>query len=152
MTIAPIIRELTIAAPIDRVFDIFTKRMGDWVPAEHSLLDGGPRKVIIEPILNGSWYEVAPDGTQKQWGRVARWTPPTDLGLIWQLNHEFQFDPNLETFIDVSFTAQPDGHTFLRFVHHGFEAYGQHANDMRSRFDTPRAWSHWLEGLQGYLR
>lgn len=148
MTIAPIQRVIELNVPAQRAFEVFTQQMGLWVPAEHSLLDGRARTVIIESQIGGAWYEIDARGNRKDWGRVMRWSPPTHLQLIWQLDHEFTFNPGLETMIDVQFEQISEQRTRLTFSHSGLEAYGEHAQDMRERFERPGAWSHWLEGLQ----
>ena len=150
MTVEPIMREMNIAVSPERAFNVFTQKMGCWVPIEHSLLGAPTRSVVIEPKVGGAWYEVTSDGKRQMWGKVAVWKPPTHLRLIWQLDHKFEYDPTIETFIDVWFEPA-NGGTKLRFVHSGLDSYGNHACDMKVRFERPGAWTHWLDGLDEYL-
>jgi uncharacterized protein YndB with AHSA1/START domain len=85
-------KELTVEAPLDRAFRVFTASMGAWWPKSHHIGKSALADCVIEPRVDGRWYEVDDDGSTCDWGKVLAWDPPRRLVLAWQLNQEFQYD------------------------------------------------------------
>ncbi len=149
--VAPVTRSFVVRVGQARAFEIFTDRMAEWVPAEHSLLGGERTGITIEPRPGGRWYETGADGARCDWGFVRAWEPPSRLVLVWQLSSSWVFDPDIETEIEVSFTPDGDRRTRVDFEHRGLEAYGKDAAMMREKLDAPTAWDHWFEGLHALI-
>jgi len=81
-TIAPVVRELAVAAPPDVCFTTFVDRFDAWWPHEHHL--GEDRTIVsfhIEPQVGGPCYDVDTDGREIVWGTVLAYEPPT--GWCW---------------------------------------------------------------------
>jgi len=132
---AAIRKTIEVRAPIDRAFSVFASRMGDWWHKEHSIAQGTAQKdVIVEPRNGGRWYELGADGSEHQWGRVLSYEPPHRLILAWQLNREFQYDPDFETTVDVRFEER-DGLTIVHFEHRDLERMGADAAEMLEGMD-----------------
>lgn len=148
---APVRREVTVKTGRDRAFRLFTERMSDWVPPAHSLLEGRPRRIVLEPGEGGRWYETAPDGARHDWGHVRAWEPPGRLVLVWQLGRDFRFDPGIETEVEVRFEALDAGRTRVMLEHRGLDAYGAAAEEMRATFDKPNAWADWMAGYAALI-
>lgn len=144
---APIERRFDVKPPPAKAFEVFVQQMKDWVPPNHSLLDAPRHAVVVEPHIGGAWYEVDAAGTRRDWGQVAVYDPPHHLRLIWRLSPEFQFDPTIETFLDITFTESQNGGTAVHFFHSGLQSYGDKAADMKARLEAPDAWNHWFAGL-----
>ena len=123
---APIRKILHVRAPQQRAFDVFTARMGDWWPAEHSILKAPRKAVVVEPQVGGRWYEVAEDGSEDQWGKVLEWEAPDRILLAWQLTMNFTYDPDFLTEVEVSFHPDGDG-TRVEFEHRHLDRYGAEA-------------------------
>jgi hypothetical protein len=123
ITAAPIRKTLHVRAPQQRAFDVFVSRMGDWWPAEHSILQAPRKAVVVEPRVDGRWYEVAEDGSEDQWGKVLAWDAPNRILLAWQLTADFIYDPELVTEVEVSFHTDRDG-TRVEFEHRHLDRYG----------------------------
>ncbi len=124
---APIRKRLEVKASLEKTFDTFVKRMGDWWPREHSLADGKTRTdVVIEPTAGGKWFETMSDGEVIQWGRVRDFDRPNRVLLVWQLTMEFKFDPDFETEVEVRFTRDGDV-TVVEFEHRDLERFGDTA-------------------------
>ena len=121
---AAIRKTLTVNATIDRAFAVFATRMGDWWHKEHSIGTGSPQvDVVIEPQVDGRWYEKLADGSEHPWGKVLAYEPPRRLVLAWQLNREFAYDPEFETTVEVTF-EEKDGATLVTFEHRDLERLG----------------------------
>ena len=124
---APIVKRLEVKAPLERTFDTFVNRMGDWWPREHSLAQGKTRTgVVVEPRVGGRWYETMDDGSEIQWGDVRAWDRPSRVLLVWRLTVEFRFDPDFDTEVEVRFTEQ-GGVTVVEFEHRNLERFGETA-------------------------
>ena len=122
ITAAPIRKTLHVRAPQRRAFDVFVGSMHSWWPREHSLVQGR-RDIVIEPHVDGRWYEIAEDGTVTQWGRVLEWAAPDRVVLAWQLSADFAFDPDLVTEVEIAF--HPEGEeTRVEFEHRHLDRYG----------------------------
>jgi uncharacterized protein YndB with AHSA1/START domain len=125
--IAPAVirKTIDVKAQIDRTFAVFAARMGEWWHKEHSLAQGIKQvDVVIEPSAGGRWYEVGDDGSEHEWGKVIAYEPPHRLVLAWQLNREFEYDPDFETIVEVRFEETADG-TRVHFEHRDLERMGE---------------------------
>ena len=151
--VEPVRKTIRVQATPSRAFEVFTARMGRWWLPSHSI---NPSKspiddVVIEPHAGGRWYERGADGSECDWGRVLLWQPPTRLILAWQLDAQWQFNPDLQTEIEVSFTAQPAGVTQITLEHRGLERLGDAAGEVRAAIDSPNGWSGLLERFAGSI-
>ena len=128
-------KEIEVNAPIDRAFAVFASRIGDWWHKEHSVAKGTTQKdVVIEPRAGGRWYEIGTDGSEHEWGKVRVYDPPRRLVLAWQLTRDFQYDPDVETTVEVNFDER-DGKTVVRFEHHDLERMGADAVELLEGMD-----------------
>ena len=124
---AAIRKTIDVNAPVERAFAVFTARMGEWWHKDHSLAQGIKQvDVVIEPREGGRWYEKADDGSEYEWGKVIAYEPPNRLVLAWQLNPEFNYDPDFETTVEVRFEETADG-TRVHFEHRDLERMGADA-------------------------
>ena len=132
---AAIRKTVEVGAPVERAFDVFTARMGDWWHKEHSIArDTKQGDVVIEPLAGGRWYEVGADGSEHQWGHVIVYERPRRLVLAWQLTREFKFDPDFQTTVEVNF-EEGDGVTIVNFEHRDLERMGAGAAEMLESMD-----------------
>jgi uncharacterized protein YndB with AHSA1/START domain len=136
-------KELTVEAPIERAFRVFTANMGTWWPKEHHIGKSPLADCIIEPRVEGRWYERCEDGSTCDWGKVLVWDPPNRLVLAWQLSHEFRYDPNLLTEVEVKFTALGAKQTRVDFEHRNLERFGAHAEKLGP--EMTRGWGMILD-------
>jgi uncharacterized protein YndB with AHSA1/START domain len=139
---------LSVGAPPDRAFDVFTTQMGSWWPlATYSTGEQPATDAIVEPREGGRWYERAADGSESDWGRVLAWDPPHRLVLGWQLSADFRPDPAILTEVEVRFSAEDGGSTRVELEHRGLEAYAERAEEMRAIFGSPQGWGGLLESF-----
>jgi hypothetical protein len=141
IAVAPVRKQVRVAAPPQLAFEIFTAGMGRWWPKGHSIAASPQQDVVVEPRAGGRWFERGEDGGEQAWGKVAAWEPPARVLLVWQLNSQWQYDPELQTELEVRFT--PDGEGTLVQLEHQMEGFGEAAEQMRQQLEGPDAW----EGL-----
>jgi uncharacterized protein YndB with AHSA1/START domain len=144
-TIEPIRKQLTVNAAQDKAFEVFTEGMGRWWNPEYQIGTEPFATTVLEPRQDGRWYERGEAGGECDWGRVLVWDPPERVVLVWQISHEWQFDPNLHTEVDVRFVAEGPSRTRVELEHRGLEAFGDQGETMRGVFDSPSGWSGLLE-------
>ena len=144
-TIQPVRKTITVAAPPETAFEVFTAAMGSWWNPDHSIADAPQEDVVIEPVVGGRWYERATDGSQCDWGRVLVWEPPHRLILAWQLSADFTFDADIRTELEIRFEAVGPDETRVDLEHRGLDGYGDRAEMLRQSFDSPGGWAGLLE-------
>ena len=141
---APVRRNFTVATDPQRAFDVFVS-IGRWWQASHSITTSGQANVVIEPRAGGRWYERGVAGELCQWGEVQVWEPPHRLVLIWGLDADWAYDPELRTEIEVRFTAE-EACTRVEFEHRKLEAFGARAKDTAAQLGSDGGWTGLLAG------
>jgi uncharacterized protein YndB with AHSA1/START domain len=124
MTIAPIVKSVTVKAPPARAFDIFTTRISEWWPKNKTPAKMPHVAVVVEPYADGRWFERDANGNEAQWGKVLAYEPPARLVLGWQLDCNFGYDPNLLTEVEIRFTPTDAGGTLVTLEHRDLERFG----------------------------
>lgn len=126
MTVSPtaVKKQLTVEAPIERAFTVFTAQMTRWWPRSHHIGKAPLVQCVVEPAVGGRWYEVCEDGSECTWGKVLAWDPPNRLVLAWQLDREFAYDPDVITEVEVVFSALAPGRTRVDFEHRDLDRIG----------------------------
>jgi hypothetical protein len=148
INIAPVRKQLVVKASQSRAFAVFTSEMSRWWPATHSILKSPLKQCIVEPRVGGRWYAVGEDGSTCQTGYVIDWRPPQAVVLAWQINAEWQYDPDLVTEVDVKFIAESDTSTRIELEHRYLERMGENAGKARNAVDSSGGWSAILEAFR----
>jgi uncharacterized protein YndB with AHSA1/START domain len=142
-------REVTVQAPIERAFELFTDGMATWWPKGESHNVGPtPADAVIEPFEGGRCYARAhADGTETDWGRVLAWEPPGRVVFAWLLTPQWRFepDPAKASEVEVRFTDAGDGRTRVVLTHSGFERYEADGATMREQVDSAGGWGALLD-------
>ena len=124
---------------------VFTERMGTWWPlAVYKIGKTNAVDAIIEPRIGGRWYERGDDGSTCQWGSVLSWEPPSRLVLSWDIDANWQYEPDLKTEIEVRFIAEGRDATRVELEHRKLDRYGARRDEMRRIFDTEGDWGRLL--------
>jgi uncharacterized protein YndB with AHSA1/START domain len=127
---------------------VFTEQMGTWWPlASYKIGRANAVDAVIEPRVGGRWYERGDDGSTCQWGSVLAWEPPSRLVLSWDINADWQYDPNLKTEIEVRFKAEGCDGTRVELEHRHLDRYGARRDEMRRIYDTQGDWGRLLQAF-----
>jgi uncharacterized protein YndB with AHSA1/START domain len=131
-TAATVRRSVTVQAPPERAFEVFTAGFSSWWP--------------IESHHIGETMAVDADGNECVWGFVTAWEPPHRVLLAWHLTPEYEFDPDpaKATEVEVRFTAQESG-TLVELEHRGFERHGATGAVMREKVSAEGGWADLLD-------
>jgi uncharacterized protein YndB with AHSA1/START domain len=138
-------KTVTVNAPIEKAFSVFTDGFDTWWPRSHKIGEADLKQAVIEGKDGGRWYEIDVDGSECDWGRVLVWDPPGRLVLAWQLSASWEYDPELLTEVEVRFVAEGPSRTRVQLEHRNLDRYGDAREQMRSQFDGEGGWSGLLE-------
>jgi uncharacterized protein YndB with AHSA1/START domain len=142
---------ITVAAPQERAFAMFTEGFDRWWPRTHKIGHAELAEAVLEGREGGRWYERDVDGSECDWGTVLVWDPPARVVLDWQLSSEFAYDADLHTEVEVSFVAEGPGSTRVTLEHRGLDAYGDQIDEVRRSIDSPGGWRGILELFAGAI-
>lgn len=141
-------KAVKVQAPQAVAWRVFTERMGTWWPLPYYKIGkANAVDAVIEPHVGGRWYERGDDGSICQWGSVLAWEPPSRVVLSWDINADWQYDPTLNTEIEVRFTAESGDRTRVELEHRHLDRYGARRDEMRRIYDTQGDWGRLLDAF-----
>lgn len=127
----PLVKELTVAAPVEKAWAVFTDEISSWWPSEtHSIEPERVSEIVFEARPGGRIVERWDDGTEFSWGEVDLCEPPHRVRFSWHPQKE----PGAATEVEVTFTATGNG-TNVRLEHRGWERLGERAAGARADYD-----------------
>ena len=126
--IEPIRLRFEVACPIDRAFDVWTRQIGQWWPADHTVSAETDLEVVLEGRPGGRVFERRSNGLEHDWGEVTIWEPPTRLGYTWHLER----DRSDATEVEIRFVPAGSA-TRVEIEHRGWERLGAEGEDWRDR-------------------
>jgi uncharacterized protein YndB with AHSA1/START domain len=139
---------VNVQAPPDVAWRVFTEELATWWPlASYKIGKANALDAIIEPRVGGRWYERGDDGSTCDWGRVLVWEPPSRLVLTWDISADWQYEPTLNTEIEVRFIPQGAKGTRVELEHRHLDRYGARRDEMRTIFDSTGDWGRLLEAF-----
>ncbi len=146
-TIPAVRRSVTVNAPIDKAFRVFTEGFDGWWPRTHKLGPADLGEAVLERRQGGRWYERGVDGSECDWGQVLVYEPPHRLVLTWQISTEWQPepDPARASEVHVTFTELAAGQTRVDLEHRALERHGSGATDMVAAVSGEGGWGGILD-------
>jgi uncharacterized protein YndB with AHSA1/START domain len=123
-------KEVVVEASQETCFEVFSRKMDLWWPRSHHVGKSPLVEMVLEPKAGGRWYSTHEDGEQCSVGYVQDFEPHSRLVLVWQLNGEFQLDPELHTEVELAFIADQPQRTIVKFEHRGVEKLGKAVEGM----------------------
>jgi uncharacterized protein YndB with AHSA1/START domain len=146
MSVAPVTASVTVPAPPDRAFAVFTERFGTWWPREYTWSHDVLEEIGIESGAGGICFERGPHGLRCDWGRVLVWDPPARLAFTWQISPERVPvpDPSRASEVAVRFMAEGSG-TCVQLQHRGFERHGEGGTEYAKGMGSDEGWPLLLE-------
>ena len=137
-------REITVAGSPERTFDLFTRHMADWWPAEHHLAQAVVA-MTVEPHVGGRIYDTSADGSTSTWGQVTSWDPPAGFGFAWMITGDWQLETDTEraSRVSVTFSAEGD-RTRVTLVHGEFWRLADGGDGMATAVGSVGGWEQGL--------
>ena len=135
--------EITVDAPIETAFKVFTEGIDTWWPRGYYIGAGEMVEKVLEPRVGGKLYGREADGTRCPTGTVVAWDPPRHVAFSWDVTLDWaaQSDPEQASRVDVTFEATSGEQTAVTLVHSGFERHGAGWEAMRDSVGGEGGWS-----------
>jgi hypothetical protein len=143
----PVRKTVRVGASVEQAFQVFTEGFDTWWPRSHSIGGSPLQKAVIEGKIGGRCYQQSVDGSECDWGRVLVWEPPSRFVLAWQLNPQWEHEPDIAraSEVEITFSSEPDGSTRVDLEHRHFDRHGAGAELMRRGVDSPGGWGGLLQ-------
>jgi uncharacterized protein YndB with AHSA1/START domain len=127
--IEPIRLSFDVDCPPDRAFRVWTARISQWWPADHTVSAETGLAVVMEGRPGGRIFERTAAGVEHDWGEVTVWEPPTRLGYLWHLRR----DRADATEVEIRFVPGGPATTRVEIEHRGWERLGADGREWRDR-------------------
>lgn len=139
-------RTVTVKASPALAFQVFTADFDSWWPRSHHIGKSPMKRAIVEGFVGGRCYSEQEDGTDCPWGSILVWEPPVRFVMAWQIDLQWQYQPDvaLSSEVEVRFTAEPGGLTRVDLEHRNFERHGAGFEAMRAGVGSQGGWGSLL--------
>lgn len=127
--IEPIRLAFEVACSADHAFAVWTRRIGQWWPADHTVTAEPGLTIVFEGRPGGRIFERTTGGAEHDWGEVTAWEPPARLAYLWHLRR----DRADATEVEIRFVAVGDATTRVEIEHRGWERLGAEGTSWRDR-------------------
>jgi uncharacterized protein YndB with AHSA1/START domain len=127
--IKPVRLSFEVACRPDHAFEVWTGRIGQWWPVDHTVSGEPGVAVVLEPRPGGRIFERTTGGVEHDWGEVTAWEPPNRFVYLWHLRS----DRADATEVEVRFLDRGDATTLVEIEHRGWEVLGAGAESWRDR-------------------
>jgi uncharacterized protein YndB with AHSA1/START domain len=137
---------VVVNAPLDRAFNVFTERFGDFKPREHNLLSVPIAETVFEARAGGHIYDRGVDGSLCKWARVVAYEPPNRVVFTWDIGPTWQLetDPARTSEVEVRFTAESADRTRVELEHRHIERHGDGWESVAAGVDGDAGWPLYL--------
>jgi uncharacterized protein YndB with AHSA1/START domain len=138
---------ITVEAPIERAFEVFTRDFGAFKPPEHNLLRVAIAETVFEPFPGGHLYDRGIDGSECRWARVLAYEPPERVVLSWNIGPTWQVetDPQKVSEWEVRFTPETPTRTRVDLEHRHLDRHGDGWEGVRDGVAGDAGWPLYLE-------
>jgi uncharacterized protein YndB with AHSA1/START domain len=124
---------ITVEAPIDRAFSVFTDGIGTWWNPEHHLPGVEITEMVFEPFVGGNIIDRGADGSEVRWARVLAYEPPHRVVFSWDISLQWQIETDFTktSEVEVRFTAAGANSTNVELEHRNLDRHGDGWEGMR---------------------
>jgi uncharacterized protein YndB with AHSA1/START domain len=139
-------KEIVVDAAQDRAFALFTERFDKIKPREHNMLGVEIAASVFEPRAGGRVYDRGVDGSERQWGRVLMYEPPSRIVFTWDISPYWQIesDPARASEVEIRFVAETADRTRVLLVHRHLDRHGEGWEGLRDAIDGDGGWPLYL--------
>ena len=138
--------EVTVDAPVERAFRVFTERFDQIKPREHNVLGVDIVESVFEPRAGGRVYDRGVDGSECQWGRVLAYEPPERIVFTWDISPHWQIetDPDRASEVEIRFAAESPDRTRVALEHRHLDRHGEGWQGLRDGVAADEGWPLYL--------
>jgi uncharacterized protein YndB with AHSA1/START domain len=127
--IEPLRISFTVDCAPSHAFEVWTRRIGQWWPADHTVTAERDLTVVLEGRPGGRIFERTVAGREHEWGEVTVWEPPRRLVYLWHLRR----DRADATEVEIRFVEDAASGTRVEIEHRGWERLGAEGREWRDR-------------------
>ena len=140
---------ITVEAPVERAFAVFTEDMSSWWPPEHHIIGVPLASMVFEPRAGGDVYDVGEDGSRCRWARVLAYEPPRRVVISWDISMQWQIetDPSRTSEVEVRFVPEGESQTRVELEHRHLDRHGDGWEGLRDAVDSSGGWAMSLARL-----
>jgi uncharacterized protein YndB with AHSA1/START domain len=138
---------ITVNAPIERAFEVFTEDFDRIKPREHNLLGVDIEETVFERREGGHIYDRGVDGSECRWARVLAYEPPDRVVFSWDISPRWQVetDPSKASEVEVRFTAETAERTRVELEHRHLDRHGEGWESERDGVAHDQGWPLYLQ-------
>ena len=144
---------VTVEAPLERAFAVFTDEMASWWPPDHHLIQD-VAEMVVEPRTGGRIYDRAADGSECAWARVLAYEPPHRLVFSWDISTAWKIETDLArtSEVEVRFEPEGEGRTRVELEHRHLDRHGPGWEAVADAIDGPEGWPLYLDRYAALLK
>lgn len=133
---------ITVHAPIERAFEVFTEKMGSWWDADHHLVDGF-ETMEVQLREGGRIIDHGRDGATCSWARVLAYDPPIRFAFSWDITPSWRIetDPRRASEVEVRFISEGPDRTRVELEHKHLDRHGDGWESLRDAVGSPDGWN-----------
>ena len=133
---------ITVDAPIERAFAVFTQDFDRIKPRDHNMLQVDIAETVFETHVGGNIYDRGVDGSECRWARVLAFEPPNRVVFSWDISPQWQLesDHDRASEVEVRFIAETPERTRVELEHRNLDRHGEGWEGMRGAVGSPNGW------------
>jgi len=146
--------QVTVAAPIEQAFRVFTEEFDRIKPREHNMLGVEIVETVFEARVGGHVYDRGVDGSECRWARVLAFDPPRRLVISWDISPHWQIETNLDrtSEVEVRFIAENPHRTRVELEHRNLDRHGEGWQEEREAVNGEGGWPLYLQRFGDLLK
>jgi uncharacterized protein YndB with AHSA1/START domain len=140
-------KQIVVAAPVERAFQVFVSQFDRIKPREHNLLAVAIAETVFEPRVGGHVYDRGVDGSECRWARVLAYEPPNRVVISWDISPRWQLEPDRKkaSEVEVRFIAEGPQRTRVELEHRNLDRHGEGWEGVRDSVGDKEGWPLYLQ-------
>jgi uncharacterized protein YndB with AHSA1/START domain len=149
-----ILVEITVNAPVERAFRVFTEEFDRIKPREHNILAVEIAETVFERRVGGRVYDRGVDGSECCWARVLAYEPPSRVVISWHITPHWQIetDPSKTSEVEIRFIADGAERTRVELEHRNIDRHGDGWEGERDVVASEGGWPLYLQRFSNLLK
>jgi uncharacterized protein YndB with AHSA1/START domain len=138
---------ITVDAPLERAFKVFTEDFDRIKPREHNLLAVDVAETVFERRAGGHIYDRGVDGSECRWARVLAYEPPDRVVFSWDISPRWQLETDADktSEVEIRFTAEGAARTRVDLEHRHLDRHGEGWESERDGIAGEGGWPLYLQ-------
>ena len=138
---------VTVDAPIERAFKVFTEDFDRIKPREHNMLAVEIAETVFERHEGGRIYDRGVDASECAWARVLAYEPPDRVVFSWDISPRWQIetDHDKTSEVEVRFIAETPERTRVELEHRHLDRHGEGWESERDGIAADGGWPLYLQ-------